>query len=129
MLPLPGILHHFYFAASHIHRVFLENRNENMITWGEMHASSEKVSDGCSSCGGCGCRDVGRVTDGASSSLSGWAYVGWAAAIFILPVLGAIAGSALGGARRADQALGAALGLIFGALFARGLFFWRRPKV
>ena len=63
----------------------------------------------------------GRVPD-----VEGWRMVGWSAAVFLVPVLGAIAGAVCGGQGAGQWVCGiSGFGVGVGAAWA--IYRWRRP--
>ena len=95
-----------------------------------MHRPLEDARDGCGgTCPGCGGGAHGRPADTDSAGgPAGWRLVGWSAAVFLLPLMTAVAGAGLAGPDRTRQTLGALAGLAAGAGLASGALRWSRRK-
>ncbi len=95
-----------------------------------MHRLADEPQTGCGgTCAGCGGAKPPTTAGESGSEPSGWPLVGWSAAVFLLPLLTAVAGAWLAGSDRTRQTLGALAGLAVGAGGAAVALRWSRRNV
>ncbi|MBP7275923.1 MAG: hypothetical protein KBA51_06950 [Kiritimatiellae bacterium] len=93
-----------------------------------MSAPPVSRPEGCgASCESCSCKSAAQAAETAAGDLSGWRYAGWAALMFLFPVICAAGGAFVARRDPGLQAFGGVGGLIAGAVMARGLGRRLRP--